>query len=80
MGGCAGRPGQSYCSTDRSDAVFERLPVTLSLAGIALVLAVVMGILLGMLAAVRHNTLVDQGPCRSRCSACRSRISGSACC
>ena len=43
------------------DAVLERLPVTLSLAGIALVLATVMGVLLGILAAVRHNTALDQG-------------------
>lgn len=54
--------GQSYLlNRSVSDAIFERLPVTLSLAGIALFLAVVMGILLGVLAAVRHNTLVDQG-------------------
>jgi peptide/nickel transport system permease protein len=43
------------------DAVLERLPVTLSLAGLALVLATVMGLMLGILAAVRHNTLADQG-------------------
>src|SRR5690606_31013248 len=44
-----------------ADAVLERLPVTLSLAGLALVLATAMGMLLGILAAVRHNTWVDQG-------------------
>ena len=43
------------------DAVLERLPVTLSLAGLALVLATIMGTLLGILAAVRHNSWVDQG-------------------
>jgi peptide/nickel transport system permease protein len=54
--------GQSYLlNRSVSDAVFERLPVTLSLAALALVLAVAMGILLGILAAVRHNTLADQG-------------------
>lgn len=54
--------GRSYLlNRTVADAVFERLPVTLSLAAIALVLAVVMGMLLGILAAVRHNTLVDQG-------------------
>lgn len=42
------------------DAVFERLPVTLSLAAVALVLATLMGTLLGILAAVRHNSWVDQ--------------------
>ncbi|WP_112324342.1 ABC transporter permease [Oceanibium sediminis] len=54
--------GQSY-TLNRSvlGAVLERLPVTLSLAGIALVLATAMGMLLGILAAVRHNTLLDQG-------------------
>lgn len=44
-----------------ADAVLERLPVTLSLAGLALVLATVMGVLLGIFAAIRHNTIFDQG-------------------
>ena len=54
--------GQSY-TLNRSvlGAVLERLPVTLSLAGIALLLATIMGMLLGILAAVRHNTWMDQG-------------------
>jgi peptide/nickel transport system permease protein len=54
--------GHSYL-LNRSvvDAVLERLPVTLSLAGLALVLATIMGTLLGILAAVRHNSWVDQG-------------------
>jgi len=43
------------------DAVIERLPVTLSLTALALALATVMGMLLGILAAVRHNTILDQG-------------------
>ncbi|RMH49129.1 MAG: ABC transporter permease [Alphaproteobacteria bacterium] len=43
------------------DAVIERLPVTLSLAGLSLALATLTGMLLGILAAVRHNTLLDQG-------------------
>jgi peptide/nickel transport system permease protein len=43
------------------DAVFERLPVTLSLAALSLVLAAIMGTLLGILAAVRHNSWLDQG-------------------
>lgn len=53
--------GHSYL-LNRSvvDAVFERLPVTLSLAAMALVLATLMGTLLGILAAVRHNSWVDQ--------------------
>ncbi|MBP0438381.1 ABC transporter permease [Tianweitania sediminis] len=54
--------GQSYLlNRPVTEAVFERLPVTLSLAGIALVLAVAIGMLLGILAAVRHNSWVDQG-------------------
>jgi peptide/nickel transport system permease protein len=53
--------GQSYLlNRSVTEAVLERLPVTLSLAGISLVLAIVLGMLLGILAAVRHNTLVDQ--------------------
>lgn len=43
------------------DAVLERIPVTLSLAGLSLVLTTIMGTLLGVLAAVRHNSWVDQG-------------------
>ncbi len=43
------------------EAVLERLPVTLSLTALALTLATAMGMLLGILAAVRHNTAVDQG-------------------
>lgn len=43
------------------DAVIEQIPVTLSLAGLALVLATIMGTLLGILASVRHNSWVDQG-------------------
>ena len=43
------------------DAVLERIPVTLSLAGLSLVLTTIMGMLLGVLAAVRHNSWVDQG-------------------
>jgi len=43
------------------DAVLERIPVTLSLAGLSLLLTTIMGTLLGVLAAVRHNSWVDQG-------------------
>jgi peptide/nickel transport system permease protein len=42
------------------DAVFERLPVTLSLAGLALFFATLIGTLLGVLAAVKHNSWLDQ--------------------
>ncbi|MCY0150384.1 ABC transporter permease [Hoeflea sp. G2-23] len=54
--------GHSYLlNRSVSDAVFERLPITLSLAGLSLVIATVIGILLGILAAVRQNTWLDQG-------------------
>lgn len=44
-----------------ADAVIERLPVTLSLAALALVLAVFIGMGLGILAAAKHGTPMDQG-------------------
>jgi peptide/nickel transport system permease protein len=54
--------GHSYLQNRSvADAVFERLPVTLSLAALSLVLASIMGVLLGILAAVRHNSWADQG-------------------
>ncbi len=54
--------GQSYLlNRSVTDAVLERLPVTLSLAALALFLAVFMGMLLGIFAAIRHNTWADQG-------------------
>ncbi len=54
--------GQSYLlNRPVTEAVLERLPVTLSLAGLALVMAVVLGMLLGILAAARHGSWLDQG-------------------
>jgi peptide/nickel transport system permease protein len=41
-------------------AIIERVPVTLSLAALALVFAVLMGILAGVLAAMRHGGWADQ--------------------
>ena len=41
-------------------AILERLPVTLSLAGISLVLAVFLGVLAGIIAAMNHNRWPDQ--------------------
>jgi peptide/nickel transport system permease protein len=41
-------------------AILERLPVTLSLAAIALVAAVLVGVAAGILAAVNHNRWPDQ--------------------
>lgn len=43
------------------DAVLERLPVTLSLTALALVISVILGMLLGVLAAIRHNSWIDRG-------------------
>ena len=41
-------------------AILERAPVTLSLAGLALVLSLGLALVLGVVAAVRQNTWVDQ--------------------
>ena len=41
-------------------AIVERLPVTLSLGGLAMLLTVVLGVRSGLVAAVRQNTIVDQ--------------------
>src|SRR5262249_20375354 len=43
-----------------TQATFERLPVSLSLAAYALVLTVLLGLLMGIVAALRQNSLVDQ--------------------
>jgi peptide/nickel transport system permease protein len=43
-----------------TDAIFERLPVTLSLTGLALFFACLMGIVAGLLAAMRHRSWADQ--------------------
>ena len=59
-----------------AQAILERLPVTLSLTGLALFFATVMGIAAGILAAMRHNTWADQSVMSWLCSGCRCRISG----
>ncbi len=41
-------------------AIIERLPITLSLTGLALLFSVIIGIAAGVLAAMRVNTWVDQ--------------------
>jgi oligopeptide transport system permease protein len=53
--------GPSYSQRSRtvSDIISEAFPVSLKLAGVAFVIAVVVGIPLGILGAVRHNTLWD---------------------
>jgi len=43
-----------------TEAILERLPITLSLTGLALLLSIVIGIASGVLAAMRVNTWVDQ--------------------
>ena len=42
------------------DVLFERFPATLQLAGAAFVLALVMGIPLGILSAVKRDSVFDQ--------------------
>lgn len=44
-----------------TEAILERLPVTLSLTAIAFFFAVVIGIAAGVLAAVKHGRAADQG-------------------
>lgn len=41
-------------------AIIERLPVTLSLTGLALIFAVVLGVAAGLLAAMKHQSWADQ--------------------
>ncbi|MCW5629986.1 MAG: ABC transporter permease [Rhodoferax sp.] len=43
-----------------TDAILERLPVTLALAGFALALTVAIGVPLGVIAALKANTVIDQ--------------------
>ena len=42
------------------DAILERLPVTLSLTGLALLFSILLGVPVGTIAAMRHNTRSDQ--------------------
>jgi peptide/nickel transport system permease protein len=43
------------------DAILERLPVTLSLTALAFIVSVLLGVGAGVVAAVRHGRLADQG-------------------
>lgn len=53
--------GQSFLlNRSVTEAIIERLPVTLSLTGLALLIAIVFGVLAGVLAAVRHGRFSDQ--------------------
>ena len=42
-----------------TEAILERLPVTLSLAGLSIIFATVLGVALGVLAAVFHRSWID---------------------
>ena len=44
-----------------ASAIWERLPVTLSLTGMAFAFAVLLGVAAGVVAAVRHGRMADQG-------------------
>jgi len=61
MGNMArGDLGQSFRSNRTVvDILVERLPVTIELAMTALVIAIIVGIPLGVLAAYRHNSFID---------------------
>jgi peptide/nickel transport system permease protein len=54
--------GESFYLGGRKVAgvLFERLPATIELALAALVFAVLIGVPMGIIAAIRHNTLADQ--------------------
>ncbi|MBM3572259.1 MAG: ABC transporter permease [Alphaproteobacteria bacterium] len=53
--------GQSFLlNRGVGQAILERLPVTLSLTGLALIIALVLGVLSGVIASVRHGTWLDQ--------------------
>ncbi|WNK00721.1 ABC transporter permease [Thalassospiraceae bacterium LMO-JJ14] len=49
-----------YLKSEVSDVIFERLPVTMTLGACSLGFALVLSIPLGVLAAMRPNTLVDR--------------------
>ncbi|MBC5582158.1 ABC transporter permease [Anaerofilum sp. BX8] len=50
-----------YYARSVSDLFAERIGPTLSLGAIVMALTILIGVPLGMLAAVRHNTLLDRG-------------------
>jgi peptide/nickel transport system permease protein len=49
-----------YLRTDVASVIFERLPVTMTLGFFALVFALTLSIPLGVLAAMRPNTMIDR--------------------
>jgi peptide/nickel transport system permease protein len=55
-----GNLGRSFIDNRSvSGLIAERLPITLQLGVMALVIAIILGFILGMAAAVRHNSMVD---------------------
>ena len=50
-----------------TSAIFERLPVTLSLTALAFFFSVLIGVAAGVIAAVRHGKLADQGRFSETC-------------
>ena len=44
-----------------TSAIFERLPVTLSLTALAFLVSVLIGVAAGVIASVRHGKIADQG-------------------
>ena len=49
-----------YLATDVSTVIFDRLPTTMTLGACALLVALVLSIPLGVLAAIRPNTMIDR--------------------
>ena len=49
-----------YLKTDVADVIFDRLPTTMILGGCALGFALLLSIPLGVLAAIRPNTMIDR--------------------
>ncbi len=49
-----------YLATDVSTVIFDRLPTTMTLGACALLFALVLSIPLGVLAAMRPNTMIDR--------------------
>ncbi len=59
-GAVVGNFGQSYYTkTDVSTEIFSRFPATAELAVVAIIIASVLGILIGVITAVKKNTIID---------------------
>ena len=58
------------------EEILSRFPATLALAATGLLLAILMGLPLGLIAALRQNSLTDAWPVSAPCSAFPSPISG----